>query len=409
MRPPVICSPSRLLSLECGQPPPRTAPKHWISCALPTAKGQSYPLAILDLQMAEMDGITLAQLIKTDPALAQIRLLLLTSRVSRNDTAIFRAAGIGSFMLKPIKQQELFDRIAGLMASPSQHETRFWLNRRASLLSETGTRRAPSTKPVHILVAEDNLINQRVAVALLAKLGYRAETVNSGREVLQALDTVAYDIVFMDCQLPELDGLETAREIRRREQAQAAHSRRVYIIAMTAYALRGARDECLAAGMDDYLTKPVRLESLSAAMEKAVNRGNASLDEPASEPGTALTPTEDEILDPTVMANLRALHDGRHPNPAAELVDLFLQHAPLSIQEMELAAARYDAPELGRIAHALRGSSSSIGAVLLARRCAEVEEKAGSRALQEAAHLLSNLRTDFDETVPALKSFRDTL
>jgi DNA-binding NarL/FixJ family response regulator len=220
---------------------------------------------------------------------------------------------------------------------------------------------------------------------------------------------VAYDVVFMDCQLPELDGLETAREIRRREQAQPASARRVYIIAMTAYALRGARDECLAAGMDDYLTKPVRLESLLAAMEKALPQRNASIEAPASQPGYAPPQTKEEILDPAVIANLRALHDGQHPNPAEELVDLFLQHAPLSIQEMELAAARYDAPELGRIAHALRGSSSSIGAVLLARRCAEIEEKAGSRALQEAAHLLSNLRTDFDETVPALKSFRNTL
>lgn len=373
------------------------------------ANGQPYPLAILDLQMADMDGITLAQLIKTDPALAQIRLLLLTSRVSRNDTAIFRAAGIGSFMLKPIKQQELFDRIAGLMASPSQHETRFWLNRRSTSPGEGAIKRAPATKPIHVLVAEDNPINQRVAVALLAKLGYRAETVNSGREVLHALAAVAYDVIFMDCQLPELDGFETTREIRRREQLTSTTGRRVYIIAMTAYALRGARDECLSAGMDDYLTKPVRLETLMAVLDKALDRRADPLATSDPDPSASPSPPAVEILDPTVIAGLRALQNGHQPNPAGELVDLFLQHAPVSIHEMELAAARYDATELGRIAHALRGSSSSIGAILLARRCAEVEEKAGARALQEATHLLSTLKTEYDETVPALKAFRQTL
>jgi two-component system, sensor histidine kinase and response regulator len=368
------------------------------------ANNQPYPLAILDLQMAEMDGLTLAQLIKTDPSLADTRLLLLTSRISRNDTSIFRAAGIGSFMLKPVKQQELFDRISGLMASPSQHETRFWLNRHSGPATSPQLPRQPSAKPVHVLVAEDNPINQRVAVALLAKLGYQAEAVASGPEVLHALEAVAYDVVFMDCQLPELDGFETTREIRRRELADPNSRRRVHIIAMTAYALRGARDECLAAGMDDYLTKPVRIESLLEALNRisANDLPPAEIDPPPPSPG-------DDILDPTVIEGFKGLQLPHHPNPARELIDLFLQDAPARIREMDRAAARYDAHQLERIAHSLRGSASSIGAMLLSRRCGEVEEKAAARALQEATHSLSHLKADFDKTAPALKSLRDKL
>ena len=367
--------------------------------------GQPYPLAVLDLQMAEMDGITLAQFIKTDQALADIRLLLLASRVSRSDTTVFRAAGIGSFLLKPIKQQELFDRISGLMVSPSQHETRFWLNRRSGSPSLRSFRRSPATKPIHVLVAEDNPINQRVAVALLGKLGYQAEAVATGPEVLNALDAVAYDIIFMDCQLPELDGFETTREIRRREQARPESGRHVYVIAMTAYALRGARDECLAAGMDDYLTKPVRLDTLVEVLNKALENRPKPLETSPNSPPLL----DDAILDARVIAGLKALQDDRHPNPAKELIDFFLQDAPAQIREMDRAAARYDAPGLERIAHTLRGSSSSIGAALLSRRCGEVEEKAGARAIQEATHLLSNLKAEFDKAVPALISVRDAL
>ncbi len=135
------------------------------------------------------------------------------------------------------------------MVSTSPRETRFWLNRRTTApISPFGK---SSSKPIHVLVAEDNPINQRVAIALLAKLGYQAEAVATGPEVLQALDAVSYDAIFMDCQLPELDGFETTREIRRRERAELPANRRAYVIAMTAYALRGARDECIAAGMDD--------------------------------------------------------------------------------------------------------------------------------------------------------------
>jgi len=219
-----------------------------------SSAGAPFDLAILDLQMPGMDGLMLAREIKADPAIASTRIVLLSSLGQRRDTAELRAAGIQEYLVKPIKQSRLFERLGSAMgptltASP--------------VVDEPPRQQADPHPTVRILLAEDQSVNRKVALRLIESLGYRADAVANGIEVLEAIQRIPYDIILMDCQMPELDGYETTRRIRSQQ-----HSRPIHIIAMTAHAMQGDREKCLAAGMDDYISKPVRTPDLLAAIEQ---------------------------------------------------------------------------------------------------------------------------------------------
>ncbi len=214
-----------------------------------------YELAIIDMQMPNMDGLMLARAVKNDPVTAGTRLLMLTSLGNHLNATDMKASGIAACVLKPVKQSHLFDRLAEVMASklPS--------NVAVATPTPVVVKPAPAPDParakVRILLAEDNRINQRVALGLLQNLGYSADIAVNGVEAIAALEKTPYDIIFMDCQMPELDGYDATRQIR--AMGKTASPR---IIAMTANAMRGEAEKCLEAGMDDYLAKPVRIETL---------------------------------------------------------------------------------------------------------------------------------------------------
>ena len=229
------------------------------------AQGKPYDLAILDLMMPGMDGFELARTIKSDPDTAGVCLVLLTSFGQRGDSTRSREVGVAAYLTKPVRQSQLFNCLAGAInrsliekQRPVTASTTSDLITRHAL-GETGT--APHKL---ILVAEDNIVNQKVAVRQLQKLGYRADAVANGREALEALARISYDLVLMDCQMPEMDGYEATAEIRRREGTR----KHTPIVAMTAHALRGDREKCIAAGMDDYVSKPVNPEELAGVLEK---------------------------------------------------------------------------------------------------------------------------------------------
>jgi PAS domain S-box-containing protein len=216
-----------------------------------------FELAILDMQMPEMDGLMLGELIKADPAIAGVRLIMLTSLGNQMDAEAMKKGGIEACVLKPVKQSRLFNRIADVMAG---HRPLARKKTQTATLTMKGAVGGPvslTKKPTRILLAEDNIINQKVAVGLLSNIGYTADVANNGLEVLAALDLRPYDLILMDCQMPELDGYETTARIRARTDVKG-----IRIIAMTANAMRGESEKCLEAGMDDYLSKPVRLETL---------------------------------------------------------------------------------------------------------------------------------------------------
>ena len=232
-------------------------------------EGKPYDLALLDVQMPEMDGLTLARVIKADPAIAGTRLIVLTSLGHAISAAELKKIGIDAYLVKPTKQSRLFDCLVNAMIKPVPENdvAKSAVTASASICEESN----PQFEKVRILVAEDNIVNQKVALSQLQKLCYKANAVANGLEVLEALQQISYDIILMDCQMPEMDGYEATRAIRKREKSSdqsCSWKSPVYIIAMTANAMQGESEKCFAVGMDDYLSKPVRISELQTALER---------------------------------------------------------------------------------------------------------------------------------------------
>jgi len=245
---------------------------------LRTTGGLPFDLVILDMQMPDMDGLELARAIRSDPALRAIPLVLLTSMGLRGLVEEARGAGIAACLSKPVRQSQLYDCLASLMSSDP--------NEPAGVVDAvlTGQPSRRASAPVHpdgaatphtrVLVAEDNVVNQKVTCRMLEKLGYRVDVVGDGAEVLEALTRIPYAVVLMDCQMPVMDGFEATAAIRARERGDASPrpGRHTPIIALTANALHGERERCLSAGMDDYIPKPVKMADLEAVLRRWVAR-----------------------------------------------------------------------------------------------------------------------------------------
>jgi CheY-like chemotaxis protein len=232
------------------------------------ATSDPFSLVVLDLEMPGMDGLMLARAIKADPALAAVPLVLLTSCGQRLTAEERQQAGLAASLVKPVKQSELFNCLTNVMIAARLRPS---VAPAPCAPSPLPTQPVPLV-PLRILVAEDNAVNQHLAVRLLQKLGYTADVAANGLEVLAALERIHHNVIFMDCHMPELDGYEATRRIREWESGQgpARAGQPSRIIAMTANAMPGDREKCLAVGMDDYLSKPVQLDDLRAALDRAV-------------------------------------------------------------------------------------------------------------------------------------------
>jgi CheY-like chemotaxis protein len=226
-------------------------------------QGEPYNLAILDMQMPGMDGLELARAITADPLLARLPLVMLTSMAQRGHGMLMQQAGVAAYLTKPVRQSQLFDCLVAVLGTSATGEATPALPVVPSEPCQTLAESEEDSRPL-LLVAEDNIVNQRVAVRLLEKLGYRVDVARNGREAVAALQATPYAAVLMDMQMPEMDGYTATAEIRRRE----GPSRHTIIIAMTAHALEGDRERCLAAGMDDYLSKPVQSSELRAVLKR---------------------------------------------------------------------------------------------------------------------------------------------
>lgn len=235
---------------------------------LAAAQGKPFQVAILNMQLPEMEGEQLAKNIVAAPSLSATRLIMMAAIGKRGDGTRMKEIGIDGYLTKPIKQMMLFDCLAMVLARKARGGYRV-----AQPLVTRHTLAETQRTKVKILLAEDNHVNQMVAVGILKKLGFEADTVNNGAEAVKALAATQYDLVLMDCQMPVMDGYKATRTIRDPQSAVIDHN--VRIVAMTANAMAGDREKCLAAGMDDYVAKPIRPEELLAAIERGIETNDS--------------------------------------------------------------------------------------------------------------------------------------
>ncbi len=358
--------------------------------------GNPYDLTILDMQMPGMDGMELARRIKADDSISATRLILLTSMGRPGEGGAASRAGISAYLTKPAKNSELYDTIATVLRSRDDE------TEETSLITRHSIRERRIASGARLLLAEDNKVNQKVAVKILERLGYRVDVAKDGLEALEASSRTPYSAILMDVQMPRMGGYESTAEIRRREEEPGG---RVPIIAMTANAMQGDREKALQAGMDDYVAKPVRVEELEAILARWVAGAEPQAETIRDEENK--TPAGGEqTLDPEVISGLRDLEESA-PGLLDELVEMFFQDTPPRIEALGVAVEEGDAHSVERIAHSLKGSSGNMGG----RRMSEVSERLQaigvSADLEQAPELLASLREGFDRMSEALRAELD--
>ncbi len=357
------------------------------------AKGERVDALIIDLQLPDMDGLTLAHEIRKQTQGRQLPVLLLSATRLRADDGHLTEAGISLYVHKPIRPAQLLEALCRALSVQVQREKKAPA---APLLDANLAQRLP----LRLLLADDNPINQKVGLSVLHKLGYRADLASNGLEVLQALEQKLFDILFLDVQMPEMDGLEAARQICQRWPSE----KRPVIIAMTGNALMGDREKCLAAGMDDYISKPVRVGELQAALErwgplKSRKSDTTFYGRPKSSSAT-------ELLDSAMIAELRAMPPADGVGLLQELVDLFIEGAPVRLNQISLALK--DPAELAFQAHALKSMSLNLGAKRVVELCQKLEELARQAKLDSVPPLIQELQNVLEQTKLQLLPLRDS-
>ncbi len=355
-------------------------------------KALPYDLALLDVQMPEMDGFTLAQSIKADPAIASTRLVVLTSIGQALSAQELRNAGIAAYLVKPVKQSHLFDCLTNAIGKTA---TETFIVYPASY-QRVATSPTPHRERPRILLAEDNIINQKVVSGQLQKLGYVADTVANGLEVLAALQRLSYDIILMDCHMPKMDGYEATQAIRKKEgsldQSRLPKSP-VHIIAITANAMQGDAEKCFAAGMNDYLSKPIGLPDLQAALERwqpptQIDRfspfGNDRVsDAEVAARGISSAPIEGEEAPVDIECLTEAA--GNDPEQLRELIEMYLQNSCELMKELETAIQMSTSREIETLAHKYVGASASCGMTAILGSLRELEQMGRANELSGAA------------------------
>jgi PAS domain S-box-containing protein len=350
-------------------------------------EGDSYPLAIIDLDMPNMDGVALAREIKADPEIAGTRLILLAGFGKRINSEELRAAGFADCCVKPVRKSALFNCLTNAVLD-------------ASITSQSTAESPPLQyalrQNARVLVAEDNAVNRQVTMGQLKHLGYIADAVPNGLAVLEALKNACYDIILMDCQMPEMDGYETTRCIRARGSAVP----QPYIIALTAHAMQGASEKCLATGMDDYVSKPIVLETFAAALDRGRSAGlkTTFINTKKSAAGIGEVQTGNErALCQKTLQELKNLGLDMGPLFFPQLLESFVEDATKHLALLQSAIAGDETGLLGREAHALKGASLTIGAQGMADICKQLENLGAARSAKGAAELFVRLGHQFEQ------------
>ena len=352
-------------------------------------KGERFDWVLVDTEMPEAAFAALFQSFRNSPPLQEAKRVAMTPLGSRPESAVLKAHGIAACLVKPVKVERLTDVLeASLLGDASFDDMGIVEGSAASFV--------PSALPagVRILLAEDNPVNQQVALRMLRSLGLRADVAENGHEVLAALKREPYDIVLLDCQMPEMDGYETARRIGElRLLPQPVLKSNPILIAVTANAMSEDRDKCLAAGMNDYLSKPMKLSSLAQALERTLP-GMKVPEVAAASPVSGSLP---EDMDLSVIQGLRELREPGQADPLAQLVQMFLKDSVPRVEQLESALLEGDLPRAVANSHSLKGSASNFGARRLADLSSSIEKHSKAGDITAARTVMSPLMGEFQK------------
>ena len=383
-----------------------------------TQRGVPYDLAILDVIMPGTDGLQLAQEIQHRPEGSAIRLVVMTSMLQRGHAEQARQAGAMGYLPKPVRHDELRDclrTVLGLAESQNSKEPQT-----LSVVPQLVTRHTVAENVQHrcVLVVEDNLVNQKLAVRMVEKLGYQPDVVDNGQEALTALKKGDYAAILMDCQMPIMDGFETTRNIRERETeavssgAQAGGESRsdmappslphIPIIAVTANAMQGDRERCLAAGMDDYLSKPIKLDELRAALARWITSPPTNAVSGRQQPAHTTTAPTRGIFDPARMYQ----NIGSDNELFAQLVCLFLIRHQTMLAEIRTALADADSSAVERTAHTFKGTAGNLCASEVGLTAGRLEAVGRLNALHDAPPVYAQLELEVARLVRVLEPYR---
>jgi signal transduction histidine kinase/CheY-like chemotaxis protein len=347
--------------------------------------GHPFSLALVDCMMPGMDGFALAEQIRRNPRLSHTPLMMISSAIQSDYRARSRDSGFAAYLTKPLKQSELFDTIVNNLHghAPSEHKAQPLADG-----PQAGRRR-------RVLLAEDSVVNQKLTVRLLEKWGHTVEVVASGREALDALDRQTFDLVLMDVQMPEMDGFEATAVIRERERTAGGH---LPVIAMTAHAMKGDREHCLEAGMDGYVSKPIRPQELFDAVElRCALEPTAPAERPAPRDGAA--------IDGALFNRAAALRNaGGNPRVLRELVQLFVDESARLLPDLHEAVARADAAGVRRLAHTFKGTALIFEAQDLVAAASRLETMGKTKDLEGAPAACTAVAVEVERLLSALQA-----
>ncbi len=392
----------RILSLQTGKwgMLPRSTQNaaealEWIKA------GETFDLALLDMQMPGMNGLTLASEIRKIPAATAMPLILLTSMGVRADAPELAEARFATCLTKPIKPAQLHEVLTRVISGV---KTQVKKSPVPSKLDPAMAQRLP----LRVLLCDDNTINQKVGLRLLQQMGYKPDLAANGVQALAALNCRPYDLIFMDVQMPEMDGIEATRTIRERQRTRQNpnYKSAIIIVAMTANAMNGDREKCLAAGMDDYLPKPVRPEHIRSVVERWAAAATA---EPTPTAKVSQTETATEVFEgkshpatngatqpPPV--EMERLHDFTNGNPEdlRELINLYLKQTSDQVTQLLAAVKGSHAPDVRRLAHSCAGASATCGMTAILPPLRDLEHEGESGKLVHAAKLAGQVDHEFN-------------
>ena len=355
-------------------------------------RGSRFSAVISDLQMPDMDGFELVENIRKSVQFGQIPVLMLSSSVQQGEQERCRQLGISAYLAKPIQPSELLNAILSALSlhasEPSQTQDKTQ-DKTQEVLPQSDRRQG-----MKVLLAEDNAVNRTLATRLLQKHGHTVVVVENGREALEALERETVDLVLMDVQMPEMDGLEATAAIREKEKKTGDH---LPIIALTAHAMKGDREKCLAAGTDDYLTKPIRTADLFAVVERLRNaKTNTTSEAPAITKAPATNGFDSD-------AALRHVEGDR--DLLDEIIRIFADQCPKTLYEIQNAIRAADLPALERAAHSLKGSASNLCATGVTQAAAELEESARSGDSSRSREQFEALESEVEKLLRELEAF----